>query len=272
MVIPVSKPSVPVKTVPPTVSVTTNTEREIADLKAKIKEQKNTLSQLDNIVSEFISDYPEHTQAVPAVRPGEDPLIATVRHLVSSLDRKNELIEEISAKARALDDANNSGISDSSLDRACRIDRLDHSSDHLGKRRGPLVDDNLISQKVAHLTLKSLGFEVQVVSNGADAVEAAITQEFDLICMDVQMPVMDGIEASRRIRELDSPSSTAGILAMTGHTFREDRKWCLACGIDDYITKPFDFFELKEKLDHLLAAADGTPETSASPEAVALSS
>lgn len=77
----------------------------IAALETQLAEKHNTLIQLERIVSEFISSYPEHTQSIPVLRPGENPLIATVRHLVTSLDRKNAMLEQASGKARAADAA-----------------------------------------------------------------------------------------------------------------------------------------------------------------------
>ncbi|MCB1077983.1 MAG: response regulator, partial [Verrucomicrobiae bacterium] len=135
-----------------------------------------------------------------------------------------------------------------------------------------LVEDNVVNQKVARLTLERLGFKVDLAENGAMAVDMAAINDYELICMDVQMPVLDGREATRRIRALDGPSSSARVLAMTGHAFREDRDECFRAGMDDFISKPFDLFELKEKLDRLLTSSDGESPPSAAIDALALSS
>lgn len=148
--------------------------------------------------------------------------------------------------------------------------RLDQAAN--GPRRLLLVEDNTVNQKVARLTFERLGFSVDVADHGAMAVEMAARRDYDLICMDVQMPVMDGFEATRRIRQLDSPSAKARVLAMTGHAFREDRDQCLRSGMDDYISKPFDLFDLKEKLDRLMTKTNEANPPSASLEALALSS
>jgi signal transduction histidine kinase/ActR/RegA family two-component response regulator len=148
-----------------------------------------------------------------------------------------------------------------------RLDRAGASP-----RRLLLVEDNSVNQKVARLTFERLGFSVDVADHGAMAVEMASQRDYDLICMDIQMPVMDGFEATRRIRLLDTPSASAQVLAMTGHAFREDRDLCLRSGMDDYITKPFDLFELKDKLDRLMTRANGATPPSAKMDALALSS
>jgi len=132
-----------------------------------------------------------------------------------------------------------------------------------------LVEDNAVNQKVARLTLKRLGFEVTLAANGSEAVERAKREHFDLICMDLQMPVMDGLEATRQIRAPDSSAARTPIIAMTGHAFREDYQRCLANGMNDYISKPFDLLEFKKKIDHLLPSPD---EDSVKDSSVALPS
>lgn len=119
-----------------------------------------------------------------------------------------------------------------------------------------LVEDNLVNQKVASKTMERLGFSVTIANNGKEAVELAKQTYFPIVCMDLSMPVMDGFEASRQIRDLESPTSKATIIAMTGHVFEEHRESCKVAGIDDFLSKPFDLFKLKDKLDqHSMAAA-----------------
>ena len=118
-----------------------------------------------------------------------------------------------------------------------------------------LVEDNPVNQRVAKLTLEKLGHEVTVAGDGQQAIEAAAKSGYDVICMDLSMPVMDGIEATKQIRMLDSPSSRALIIAMTGHAFNENREACMDAGMDDFLTKPFDLFSLKSKLDSVVAHA-----------------
>ena len=118
------------------------------------------------------------------------------------------------------------------------------------KFRVLLVEDNKVNQKVASLTLEQLGCEVTIANHGQEAVDLADGPIlFDLICMDVNMPVMDGMEASKAIRELDHENASCRILAMTGMAFAEDRERCLASGMNEVITKPFDLADLRKEVE-----------------------
>lgn len=103
-----------------------------------------------------------------------------------------------------------------------------------------LAEDNEIGQMVAVSLLRKAGIEVDVVGNGAEAVEAALRRDFDLVLMDVRMPVMDGLEATRRIRAATGPKARVPVIAMTAHAMRGDREACLAAGMDDHVDKPVD--------------------------------
>jgi len=109
-----------------------------------------------------------------------------------------------------------------------------------------LAEDNLIIQKVATLNLKKMGHKVSVAANGAIAVEMAKNEAFDMILMDIQMPEMDGLEATRRIR--DSGLNTR-IIAMTAHALEGDKAECLQAGMNEYITKPINMEELRKALE-----------------------
>ncbi len=102
-----------------------------------------------------------------------------------------------------------------------------------------LAEDNHVNQRLAVGLLEKYGHQVVVAENGQAAVELFRDSEFDLILMDVQMPVLDGLEATRRIREMEHEAGThIPIIAMTAHALVGDRDRCLASGMDDYISKP----------------------------------
>jgi CheY-like chemotaxis protein len=102
-----------------------------------------------------------------------------------------------------------------------------------------LVEDNLINQKVTLSYLANCGIESKVANNGQEAVDILSADQFDLVLMDCQMPVMDGFEATTTIRELEkSTGNHIPIIAMTANAMKGDREKCLAAGMDDYLSKP----------------------------------
>ena len=118
-----------------------------------------------------------------------------------------------------------------------------------------VVEDNPVNQELIAIHLKELGATVAVSDNGEEALKALHIKPFDLIVMDCQMPVMDGFEATRRIRELKINSkngSAIPILALTANAQPEDQKRCLAAGMDDYLFKPYEFSDLQSILRGLL--------------------
>ena len=105
-----------------------------------------------------------------------------------------------------------------------------------------LAEDNLINQKVALMVIQKMGFTADVAVNGKAAVEKYRENRYDLILMDIMMPEMDGIEATKAIRELErkrGSSKRIPIIALTANAMKEDKDKCLAAGLDDYISKPF---------------------------------
>jgi len=112
-----------------------------------------------------------------------------------------------------------------------------------------LVEDNLINQKITLLSLKSLVREIDTASNGKEAVEKCSSTKYDLVLMDIQMPVMDGLEAAARIREAEAGTdSHVPIIAITANAMLGDKEECLSAGIDDYISKPFQPAQLIDKI------------------------
>jgi signal transduction histidine kinase/CheY-like chemotaxis protein len=110
-----------------------------------------------------------------------------------------------------------------------------------------LAEDNLVNQKVARLLLARLGYEVDVAADGLEVIEAVHRRKYHAILMDVQMPNMDGLEATRRIRA-EFPDSNLQIIALTAHARESDHRACLAAGMDDYLPKPLRPVQLEQKL------------------------
>jgi CheY-like chemotaxis protein/anti-sigma regulatory factor (Ser/Thr protein kinase) len=115
-----------------------------------------------------------------------------------------------------------------------------------------LAEDNLVNQKLALRLLGQMGYGADLASNGVEAIEAIERQPYDLVLMDVQMPEMDGLEASRRIVERWPEERRPRIVAMTANATHGDREKCVAAGMDDYLTKPI-------RVEALVGALQQTP-------------
>ncbi|HBB92837.1 MAG: hypothetical protein A2X22_03665 [Bacteroidetes bacterium GWF2_49_14] len=114
-----------------------------------------------------------------------------------------------------------------------------------------LVEDNKINQRIAMLNLEKLGYRVDLAENGEEALSKYRKKEYNLIFMDVQMPVLDGLEATRRLRLMEDETGSHNpvyIIAMTANAMKGDREICLDAGMNDYISKPFRAEELREIL------------------------
>src|SRR5215212_7969446 len=103
-----------------------------------------------------------------------------------------------------------------------------------------VVDDDVLNQRMMHVLLKREGYQVDLASSGLEAVEAIKLQKYDIVFMDLQMPVMDGIEASRRIREWENGGRHTLIVALTASYLPEKGHVLFEAGIDNYISKPFE--------------------------------
>ncbi|MCB1218811.1 response regulator, partial [bacterium] len=101
-----------------------------------------------------------------------------------------------------------------------------------------LVEDNRVNQKVAINLITRAGFSVELAENGQEALDMLQLSSYDMLLMDCQMPVMDGFEATKRIRELKGSRASIPIVAMTANAMEGDRQRCLDCGMDDYLSKP----------------------------------
>lgn len=114
-----------------------------------------------------------------------------------------------------------------------------------------MADDNPTNQLVALRMLEKLGYSAQAVSDGREAIEALESMPYDLVFMDVQMPVMDGFEATRAIRDGTAkvPDPAIPIIAMTAHAMKGDRERCLDAGMDDYVSKPLMSQALQDVLE-----------------------
>lgn len=115
-----------------------------------------------------------------------------------------------------------------------------------------LVEDNEDNRDMLSRRLKRRGFEIVLAGDGATAVQLATAERPDLVLMDMSLPVLDGWEASRRIRN-EPATRDLPIIALTAHAMASDREKSLEAGCDDFDTKPVDLARLLEKIDRLLA-------------------
>lgn len=136
------------------------------------------------------------------------------------------------------------------LDRPVRVDAVairDHAL---------VVEDNRANQAVVGAILQSLGFIVSFAADGEEAVAAVRKNEFDVILMDIHMPVKDGFKATREIRDLGGWCSTVPIIAVTANEMAKERKAYVAAGLDDLISKPIDSRQFAETVLRHMAASD----------------
>ena len=122
-----------------------------------------------------------------------------------------------------------------------------------------LVEDNPVNQTVIEAMLRSLGYQVCLVGDGAQAVQKVNECQYSAILMDCRLPIMDGYEATRRIRLLPNQPHTP-IIALTANALQGDREACLAAGMDDYLAKPFKRVDLQRILQRWLANSASSPE------------
>lgn len=129
-----------------------------------------------------------------------------------------------------------------------------------GKKRILLAEDNPNTQELLRILLQKVGFELTVVNDGQAALDCAAAGWFDLIFMDCQMPGLDGLEASRRLRHA---GVVTPIVALTAHARHEDEMSCMAAGMNDFLGKPFRQRELREILTRWLPGSAPPAEDAA---------
>ncbi|SMF74923.1 PAS domain S-box-containing protein [Azospirillum oryzae] len=134
-----------------------------------------------------------------------------------------------------------------------------------------VAEDNPVNQQLTLALLRRAGHSAEAVSNGEEAVEAVTARPYDLVLMDVQMPVMDGLAATRRIRRLSGPAARIPVVALTANAMQGDAAICLEAGMDDYLSKPINARKLLDTIARFAApaadtAADGSGQTPAPPQ------
>ncbi|MBL8470983.1 MAG: response regulator [Rhodocyclaceae bacterium] len=219
-----------------------------------------------------------------AVMPGMDGYVLAERMQAPEFDGRRPRIIVLSSAGPALDAerAAASGIAESLnkpiaadelLAALCRVFEADPMAAVAQGAAAPgraaqksdntldvlLVEDHPINQKLAQSLLEKWGHRTTLANNGREGLEAWRTGRFDVVLMDMQMPVMSGIEATQAIRQIEAASGQGRvpIIAMTANAMESDRGACLAAGMDDYLSKPINAAELKLRLDRLGAAKSG---------------
>ena len=173
--------------------------------------------------------------------PDADPALAISAYLVKPI-RQSQLLDAV---VRVIGGA-----------LPAAAPQADRRIDPVGRRLNVLLaEDNLVNQKLAATLLKKRGHRVAIVRTGREAVEATEREDFDLVLMDIQMPEMDGLEATARIRAREKDGHHVPILALTAHAMPEDRARCLAAGMDGYLSKPVRRQELYDAIAALLPDA-----------------
>ncbi len=137
-----------------------------------------------------------------------------------------------------------------------RADAVVDTAGDVRKLRVLLAEDNKVNQEVALGMLRKAGHSVRAVDNGVEAVEAAGAEAFDVVLMDVQMPLLDGIEATKQIRKLPDPKGRVWVVALTADAMTGAKEYYLKAGMDDYLSKPIRSSILLGKLAEFAAARD----------------
>jgi two-component system, sensor histidine kinase and response regulator len=173
--------------------------------------------------------------------------------VLTSMGRRNELkrLSELGCSGYLLKPVRQSNLKNileyalgfrKKIDRHVRfkVDEVGNTDQLIPPMKILVVEDNLLNQKMISTYLTRHGHSVELRGNGAEALAAVRKGNYDMVFMDVQMPVMDGLEASRKIREIEGPDAHIPIIAMTAYALQGDSQRCFEAGMDDYVSKPLD--------------------------------
>jgi len=208
----------------------------------------------------------------------DNQLCSTVIMMTTSSDRQDEMsrCKQLGIAAHLIKPLKQSELFNSIAESLEMSDVAQHEgrskTTELVNRIHPLkillAEDSIVNQKLALALLEPHGHQITVVTNGKQAVEQRNSNQFDLILMDVQMPEMDGLEATRQIREDEKQTGEhIPIIAMTAHAMKGDREDCLEAGMDGYVSKPVRFRNLYQMIEDTLQLSEET-ETEVFPPAV----
>ena len=186
---------------------------------------------------------------------GGSNLTSAYKLLKESESELNVVLEQATANISFfLDFAKDATRNVPDIEEALEIEKETRKSVALEEARVLLVEDNIINQKIVLLSLNNKVKQIDVAENGKVALELFGLKQYDIILMDIMMPVMDGLTATKNIREIESTNkSHIPIITITANALTGDRDSCLAAGADDYIAKPFQAVVLVSKMKNLLA-------------------
>lgn len=161
-------------------------------------------------------------------------------------------VHELLSNNQVINEASNKKT-DKNEDRNKEMESNNLTDGHVVELKVLLAEDNPTNQKLFKKYMDKKTISCDVVTNGFEAYEAVLVKHYDLIFMDCQMPVMDGYEATRRIRAQEKEQKRTPIIALTAHAFETDKKKCYEAGMDDYLSKPIDYDRLNEILEEQTA-------------------
>jgi len=216
-----------------------NSEEELKDFSHKARVSANSLiGAIDGIAEDLNKDLTEDSNEEDISIIAEKDKSTCTEEISSELKEDSETEQPQETEERTIDQSNE--VSEN------------NSPPPSDGKKILLVEDNPISQSVEMRLLEDSGYSVMAVTNGEDAIEAVKTDQFSLVLMDVEMPGMDGIKATKMIRKLDSAISQIPIIAVTAHSSMKDREKCLSSGMNDYIAKPININFMKMTIDQWL--------------------